>query len=52
MDDILPHAQATMERFAAKLGGKIEIEVDGGELRGREGEEDTSVFAGANPFFM
>ena len=23
MDDILPHAQATMERFAAELGGNI-----------------------------
>ena len=23
MDDILAHAQATMERFAARLGGKV-----------------------------
>ena len=29
MDDILAHAQATMERFAAKLGGKVSSEVDG-----------------------
>ena len=32
MDDILPHAQATMKRFAAELGGNISSEVDGREV--------------------
>ena len=50
MDDILPHAQATMERFAAELGGNIS-EVDGREVWRREGEEDTRFFEGADPFF-
>ena len=50
MDDILAHAQAIMERFAAELGGKVKNEVDGGEVWRREGKEDTSFFGGANPF--
>ena len=39
MDDILTHVQAMMERFAAELGGKVLSEVDGGEVRCREGKE-------------
>ena len=33
MDDILAHAQATMERFAAELGGKSYSEVGGEGVR-------------------
>ena len=51
MGEILAHAQATMERFAAELGGKVQSEVDGGEVWRQEGKEDTSFFRGANPFF-
>ena len=51
MDDILVHAQATTESFAAELGGKVQSKVVGGEIRRREGKEDTSFLGGANPFF-
>ena len=51
MDDILAHAQETIERFAAELEGIILREADDGEIRRQEGKADTSFFGGANPFF-
>ena len=51
MDFNLAHAQATTERFAAELEGKVYSEVNGGEVRRREGKEDTSFFGGTNLFF-
>ena len=50
-DGILAHVQATMERFAAELGGKVQTEADGGEVRRRKGKENTRFFRGAHPFF-
>ena len=40
VDDILDHAQATVERFAAELGEKF--------LR-RDDKQDSSFFGGVNP---
>ena len=52
MDDILAQAQATMERFAAELGGNVYSELNGGEVRCPEGKGDISFFGGANSFFQ
>ena len=40
VDDILAHAkyEATMARFAAELGGKFKVKVDGGDVWRREAE--------------
>ena len=49
VDDTLAHAQATMERLAAKLGKKFLSEADGGEVGHRDDKQDTSFSGGINP---
>ena len=51
MDDILAHAQATVERFAAELGEKVSNDVDGKKF-GVEKARKTPASSGVPTLFQ
>ena len=51
MDDILAHAQATVERFAPELGEKVSNDVDGKKFSG-ENARRTPASSGVPTLFQ